>query len=78
MIGFKGFAGNKYARDALELWLINGQFEGLEVTGHWEPKEEWGSWGVEFSFKDASILKSIKKEWAKEGIVAERADEKYS
>ncbi len=78
MIGFKGFAGNQVARDKLATWLSNGQFEGLIITGHWEPKEEWGSYGVEFSYKDASILKSIKKGWSKEGVVAERSDEKWS
>lgn len=74
MIKFKGYAGNKIARDALESWLSNGQFEGLVITGGWEPKEEWGSWGVEFTFKDKSILQSIKKEFGKQGVVAELSD----
>lgn len=74
MIKFKAYAGNKNARDILETWLTNGQFEGLIVTGGWEPKEEWGSWGVEFAYKDQTILKSIKKEFGKQGVVAERAD----
>ena len=78
MIAFKGYAGNKLTRDEFEVWLKNGQFEGLQITGQWEPKEEWGSWGVEFSCNDIAILKIIKKEWSKKGVVAERADAKIT
>lgn len=77
-IAFKAFSGNEEVRDQLKAWLNNGQFEGLIVTGGWDPVEEWGSWGVEFTYNDDSILKNIKKEWLKKGCVGERADAKIS
>jgi hypothetical protein len=49
-IAFKAFSGNKESRDLLKEWLLNGQFEDLKVTGGWDPVEEWGSWGVEFTY----------------------------
>lgn len=74
MIQFKGYAGNKDARDIFAEWLINGQFNGLVITGQWDPEEEWGSWGVEFSYANIDILKLIKKEFGKKGVVAERSN----
>jgi hypothetical protein len=77
-IAFKAFAGNQETRDQLKAWLSSGQFEGLKITGGWDPVEEWGSWGVEFTYSDGSILKLIKKEWLKKGCIAERADAEMS
>jgi hypothetical protein len=76
--GYKAYAGNKETRDELKAWLASGQFAGLVITGGWDPKEEWGSWGIEFTYADNSILKIIKKECVKKGCVAERADAETS
>ena len=59
--GYKAYAGNEETRDELKAWLASGRFVGLRITGGWDPKEEWGSWGIEFTYTDDSILKIIKK-----------------
>jgi hypothetical protein len=76
--GYKAYAGNEETRDELKAWLASGRFVGLRVTSGWDPKEEWGSWGIEFTYTDDSILKIIKKEWLKKGCIAARADAKLS
>jgi hypothetical protein len=76
--GYKAYAGNEETRNELKAWLTSGQFAGLVITGGWDPEEEWGSWGIEFTYADDSILKIIKKEWLKKGCISERADAEMS
>ena len=76
--GYKAYAGDEETRYELKAWLASGQFVGRMVTGGWDPKEEWGSWGDEFTYTDDSILKIIKKAWLKKGYIAARAHAEMS
>ncbi|CAN1499596.1 hypothetical protein MCEMAEM4_00462 [Burkholderiaceae bacterium] len=78
MLNFKAFSGSIQVRTELESWL--SQIEDLKITNVWEPdpKEDWGTWGVFFSYKDKTILKTIKKEWLKKGVVVELTDTEIS
>lgn len=78
LVQYKAFAGSQAVRDELRQWLASSYPDSLNVTGGWDPVEEWGSWGIEFSCNDESVLKRLKKEWGKKGCVAERADAKRS
>lgn len=68
---FKVYAGDEAVINRVGTWITNGQFENLAVVSKWEPEDEFGTWGIEFTYSDPKITKTIKAEWLKNGVICE-------
>ena len=73
-IEYKAFSGSSELRDQFRAWLIASESSRATVTGGWDAQNEWQSSGVEFLCLDQSLLKDIKKDWQKKGVIIERKD----
>lgn len=69
---YKAYAGNKKSIDEFDKWLAACGSDGLEITGHWVPEEEWGSFGTEFMGGDDKFYKDAKKQWLAKGVVIDK------
>jgi len=71
ILNFKVYAGDEAVINRVGTWITNGQFENLAVVSKWEPEDEFGTWGIEFTYSDPKIPKTIKAEWLKNGVICE-------
>ena len=58
--------------EAFKKWLLGQNIDGFSVVETWEPKVEYGTYGIEYTAKEPKLDKSINKEWEKKGILTEK------
>lgn len=66
------YSGQQENIKKFKKWLLDLKLEGFNLIEEWEPEEEFGSYGVEFTCNDPDFAKLAKKEWMSKGVITEK------